>query len=115
MARIYADENFPVRTVKLLRDLSHDVLTAKEAGKAGIGMTDEEVLTFANSSNRAVLTLDRSEFMNLHNIQPIHCGIILCMPDLDRERLARRINEAMFWVATLNGQLIRVSNRSFES
>ena len=108
MARMYADETFPARVLKLLRDLSHDVLTAKEAGKAGMGMSDEEILAFANSNNRAVLTLDRANFIQLHDAQPMHSGIICCRVDMDRERMASRINEAILWVPMLNGELVRV-------
>ncbi len=45
MARLYADENFPYPTVEALRRLGHDVLTAGEAGQAGLGIADEEVLS----------------------------------------------------------------------
>lgn len=108
MARMYADENFPARVVKLLRDFRHDILTAKEAGKAGMGMSDEEILAFANEENRAFLTLDRANFIKLHEAQPMHGGIICCRVDMDRERMASRINEAIFWVPMLNCQLVRV-------
>lgn len=108
MARMYADETFPARVVKLLRDFRHDILTAKETGKASMGMSDEEVLAFANQENRAFLTLDRANFIKLHDAQPMHSGIICCRIDMDRERMASRINEAIFWVPMLNGQLVRV-------
>lgn len=32
MARLYANENFPLPVVEVLRRLGHDVLTAGEAG-----------------------------------------------------------------------------------
>ncbi|MBD2576541.1 DUF5615 family PIN-like protein [Oscillatoria sp. FACHB-1406] len=34
MARLYADEQFPVPVVEFLRVLGHDILTVREAGKA---------------------------------------------------------------------------------
>jgi hypothetical protein len=34
MARFYADEQFPLPVVELLRNLGHDVLTVQEAGNA---------------------------------------------------------------------------------
>ena len=37
MARIYANENFPLSTVEELRRLGHDVLTTFESGRAGKG------------------------------------------------------------------------------
>ncbi len=56
MARLYADENFPLPAVEALRRLGHDVLTAAEAGQAGQGIADDAVLTFAHALGRAVLT-----------------------------------------------------------
>lgn len=34
MARLYANENFPLPVVTELRRLGHDVLTVRESGKA---------------------------------------------------------------------------------
>jgi Domain of unknown function (DUF5615) len=112
MARLYADEQFPRVVVKLLRDIDHDILTVQEAGKANQRIPDEEVLAFAISDNRAVLTINRSDFIRLHNSQPNHAGIIVCTEDLDRQRLAIRINEAIINAGTLNNKLIRVTRPS---
>jgi predicted nuclease of predicted toxin-antitoxin system len=95
MARLYADEQFPRIVVKLLRELEHDILTAQEAGKANQRIPDEDVLAFAISDNRAVLTINRSDFIQLHNSQPSHTGIIVCTEDLDRQRQAAQIHEAI--------------------
>lgn len=35
MARLYANENFPLPAVEVLKNLGHDVLTMLEAGQAG--------------------------------------------------------------------------------
>lgn len=43
----YADENFPLRTVKELRLLGFDVLTAFEGGKANQAISDEKVIARA--------------------------------------------------------------------
>ncbi|WP_445330275.1 DUF5615 family PIN-like protein [Tychonema sp. BBK16] len=59
MARFYTDENFPLAVVELLRALGHDVLTAREAGNANLQIPDEDVLAFAASNNRTVLTRNR--------------------------------------------------------
>ena len=56
MARFYTDENFPLPVVEFLRASGHDVLTAREAGNANLRIPEPEVLAFAASSNRAVLT-----------------------------------------------------------
>jgi hypothetical protein len=77
LARLYADENFPLPAVEALRRLGHDVLTAAEAGQAGQGIADDAVLTFAHALGRAVLTHNRKHFRNLHNAGSPHSGLVL--------------------------------------
>jgi len=43
MARLYANENFPLPAVKELRRLGHDVLTSYESGQVGQAKPDEKV------------------------------------------------------------------------
>jgi predicted nuclease of predicted toxin-antitoxin system len=66
MARLYADEQFPRVVSELLRTMGHDVLTVQEALKANQKIPDDEVLRFATAENRAVLTLNRRDFIRLH-------------------------------------------------
>lgn len=108
MARLYADENFPLPIVELLRSAGHDVLTTEEAGNSGVGIPDEDVLGFAVRNERAVLTRNWDDFRRLHHSQPDHFGIILCKEDLDIERQAIRINEAIFIEGNLRNKLIRI-------
>ena len=112
MARMYADEQFPRIVSELLRTMRHDVLTVQEAGNANLGIPDEDVLEFAISDNRTILTLNRSDFIRLHRLQADHAGIIVCTNDPDRPRLATRINEAISTEETLRGKLIRVNRPS---
>jgi predicted nuclease of predicted toxin-antitoxin system len=109
MARIYADEHFPRIVSEFLRTAGHDMLTVQEAGNANQGIPDPEVLEFAASNDRAVLTLNRFDFIGLHKQQPNHAGIIVCKDDRDRNRLAVRINDAIAGEETLRGKLIRVN------
>lgn len=108
MARLYADEQFPQDVSEQLRTMGHDILTVQEAGNANLGIPDEEVLGFAVSNNRIVITLNRQDFIRLHRINPDHSGIIVCTNDLNRPRMATRINEAITAEESLAGQLIRV-------
>lgn len=108
MARLYADEQFPRAVSELLRSLGHDVLTVQEAGNAGLRIPDPEVLSFAVSDGRAVLTLNRYDFVRLHRLQPDHAGIIVCTNDDNRTQMATGINEAISGEETLRGKLIRV-------
>jgi hypothetical protein len=113
MAGLYADEQFPRVVVELLRALGHDVLTVQEASNANLGIPDEDVLAFAVTKEREVLTLNRIDFIRLHASQPNHAGIIVCKDDQqDRQRMATRISEAISNVETLRGMLVRVNRPS---
>jgi predicted nuclease of predicted toxin-antitoxin system len=112
MARLYADEQFPRIVVKLLSALGHDILTVQEAGKANQRIPDEDVLDFAIADNPIVLTINRGDFIRLHNLQPNHAGIIVCTEDLNRQRLATQINEAITNAVDLTNTLIRINRPS---
>ena len=109
MARLYANENFPLPAVEALRRLGHEVLTTAEAGQAGIALPDAEVLAQAAMQGRAVLTFNRRHFIRLHGESPDHAGIIVCTFDLDFSALAGRIDAAIRATPTLAGQLLRVN------
>jgi len=108
MARLDADELFPRGVVEWLRLMIHNILTLQAAGKDNPKNPDEEVLAFAVSENRAVLTLNRCYFIRLHSLQSDHAGIIVCKPHQDLARMAANINEAISSLATLTNQLIRL-------
>ena len=105
---LYADENFPRPVVLALRQLGYDVLTSQEAGQANRGVPDPDVLAFAASSGRAVLTINRQDFIRLHRQRPDHAGIVVCTADPDDVGQASRISDAVRHAATLAGKLIRV-------
>ena len=109
-ARLYSNENFPRRVVEALRELGHDVLTSLDAGRANRRIPDEEVLDFATREKRAVLTLNRRDFVRLHlSTKGKHGGIIVCSADLRVEAFAGRIDQAIRQTAELAGQLLRVN------
>lgn len=56
MARLYADEQFPLEVVEYLCRLGHDVLTVQAAGNANLKIPDDLVLEFATTNDRVVLT-----------------------------------------------------------
>ena len=109
MALLYADENLPQQVVQALRALGHDVLTALDAGNANQSLPDEQVLAFATRHQRAVLTLNRREFIRLHTRQPDHAGIIVCTQDADAGGQVARIHAAIAGLESLQGCLIRVN------
>ena len=109
-SRLYSNENFDRRVVEVLRELGHDVLTSTDASRANQRIPDEEVLEFAKSEDRAVLTYNRLHFLRLHQTtQGRHAGIIVCSMDHNTEALAKRIDLAICESGLLSGQLLRVN------
>lgn len=109
MADLYADENFHGKVVEELRQLGHDVLTAHQAGQAGQGIPDPDVLAFAVSRRRAVLTHNRRDFIRLHRSTPSHCGIVACTHDDNFVAAAQRIHQAILANTPLDNKLVRVN------
>ncbi len=109
MARLYTDENFPEPVVIALRAMGHDVLTAMQAGNANQKVPDAELLAFATGMGRAVLTLNRRDFLRLHRANASHQGIVACTADAQYDRQARHIDEALTRVTSCAGELIRIT------
>jgi len=109
MARLYANENFPLPAVEALRRLGHDVLTSYESGRAGQAIPDEEVLAFAVAEARILITLDRKHFVRLHQRYVDHTGIIVCTVDPDFKALAQRVHAALMTQHQMAGQLVRIN------
>jgi hypothetical protein len=109
VARLYANENFPLQAVEELRLLGHDVLTTRQAGNAGQAKPDDRVLAFATGQGRALVTLNRKHFIRLHHFDADHAGIIACTFDANFVALAHRIDAAIAGQPSLAGQLIRVN------
>jgi hypothetical protein len=112
MARLYANENFPLAVVEELRRLGHDVLTTQDTGQAGQATSDEAVLDFALREERSVLTMNRKHFFRMHREGKTHAGVIGCTFDADFVGLARRIDKAIAAQAQLAGALIRINRPS---
>ncbi len=109
MARLYSNENFPQAVVNALRDWGHDILTTHQAGKSNQSIADEEVLDFASEMSRAVLTINRRDFIRLHRKSSQHAGIIICTQDSDVLGQAARVDDAIRSAGELSGQLLRVN------
>jgi predicted nuclease of predicted toxin-antitoxin system len=109
MARLYANETFPLPVVEALREAGHDVVTVAETGKAGQAWPDDDVLEFATQDDRALLTLNRKHFIRLHRQDAHHAGIVVCTVDADFLGQAGRVHEAITSRPDLHGELIRVN------
>lgn len=108
LARLYSNENAPYSVVEGLRSLGHDVLTSYEAGNANQRIPDEQVLAFAVSQDRAVLTFNRFHFVRLHRQSRDHCGVVVCKYDADFSAVTQRIHAALEAHGPLLHSLLRV-------
>jgi len=109
MARLYANENFPLPAVEELRRLGHDVLTSYDSGRAGQAVPDEDVLAFAVAEERILITLNRKHFVRLHQTHADHTGIIVCTFDPDFKALAQRVHAALVDQPQMAGRLVRIN------
>lgn len=110
MARLYADEDFPLPVVLELRHLGPDVRTVQEAGRAGQGIEDTVVLAEATSDKRAVLTHNHADFKRLNRQGLSHTGIVSCTQDPgDHIGLAQRIHSSIGQLNDLASQFIRIT------
>ncbi|GAB2591801.1 DUF5615 family PIN-like protein [Spirosoma areae] len=110
MAQLLADENIPFPVVEQLRLYGHTVQTILQLNLAGQAVPDDQVLALATSLNCCLLTLNKKDFIKLHNQQPTHAGIWICTVDPNFTALAERIHVVCLTQAgsTLVGQLLRV-------
>lgn len=109
MFKFYSNENFPYPTVLHLRKLGYDVKTSQDAGNAGLSISDDEVLSYAIKETRAIITLNRRHFIQLHRNHINHFGIVVCKFDPDFIHLANHIHEILSKMDSINGQLIRIN------
>ncbi|MGI8669548.1 MAG: DUF5615 family PIN-like protein [Aridibacter sp.] len=91
-----------------MRNLGHDVLTALEDKRANQKIPDEDVLKRATELERAVITINRIDFIKLHKANAEHTGIVVCTFDADFVGQAKRIDEACKEFEEIKGKLIRV-------
>jgi hypothetical protein len=59
-----------------------------------------------------VLTLNRRDFIHLHQQTTTHAGILICKDDRDKIQLAVRIDQAIQSELPLAGKLIRLRKAS---
>jgi predicted nuclease of predicted toxin-antitoxin system len=111
MASFYTNENFPVQIALYLREMWHDVLTSYEAGNANQRIPDREVLGYAAKTGRIVLTLNRRDFIAIHEKAPAHAGIIVCTQNPDLNEQAKQIDSVVRKMGNLAGKLVRVNRK----
>ena len=67
------------------------------------------MLAHAIALGRAVLTLNRRDYIRLHKKSPKHAGIVVCTHNPDANALANGIHDAIAKTSDLNEQLFRIT------
>lgn len=67
--------------LNLLQTAGHDVVTVNAAGL--MNRPDSTVLDYARQDNRVLLTRNCEDFQELHQLNPIHSGILAVYQDFD--------------------------------
>ncbi|MDZ8263254.1 DUF5615 family PIN-like protein [Nostoc sp. ChiQUE01b] len=112
MLKLYSNENFPMDMVLELCQYGYDVLTSQEAGQANLGISDEDVLTFATQNQRVVITLNREDFIALHRTVIFHQGIIICKTDRDYTGQTHALYTYLQQIEDMKNRLIRVKKQN---
>lgn len=107
--RLYADENFPVGSVKYLRSLGISIIHAYSRGY--IQKSDLFHLKISKSLNRILITRDRDFNYNWSTLKD-HPGVILISPGSQTSDSVNRVCHKSFKKITSNfvaESLVRVS------
>ncbi|MEO0458255.1 MAG: DUF5615 family PIN-like protein [Cyanobacteria bacterium P01_A01_bin.114] len=112
MLDFYSNENFPLDMVTILRSLGYNVLTSYEAEQANQGIPDAAVLVYATQLNRVVITLNRQDFIQLHQSNVDHSGIVICKDDRDYTDQMKTLHEYLQTQSGLANRLIRVQKQN---
>jgi hypothetical protein len=81
----------------------------QDAGNANQGIPDEDVLAFATSQNRAVITQNRKDFIRLHNQGLNQLGIVSCSKNLDWDSFSTEIARVLSIRDSIAGEVVRVT------
>jgi predicted nuclease of predicted toxin-antitoxin system len=109
MASLYSNENLSIDLVERIREFGYDVLTSYQAGQANQAIPDDEVLAYATTNQRSVITFNRDDFVALHRSGIDHAGIIICKDDRDYLQQAQALHAFLAnQTDSLQNRLVRV-------
>lgn len=109
---LYANENLAFVMVEQLRHLGHDVLTSLDVGNANRAIADDDVLRYATTNQRIVVTFNRDDFIQLHKSGISHAGIIIRKDDRAYIEQAIALHEFLCQQQSMENRLVRVKQRN---
>lgn len=108
MTLLFADENITPTIVQGLRDRGVDIMTTTEAGIDNQKTSDPEILRYAGTLGRAVITFNRKDFKQLHEEGEPHAGILLLKQNTPIPLLIEKIADLALSSSDLGGALHRI-------
>jgi hypothetical protein len=109
MARLVAQDNFPLPVIEELRQFGHDIVTVPADGVSRDALAANAALPRSPDARRRVwLTLDPDQSAGAHRAAPNHSGIVAVRPGKTYAGLAQRIHDALKAHARISRQLVIV-------
>ena len=89
--KIFVDENIPLMTVRVLREMGHDVRDIR--GTAEQGITDDALWEIAQQEERLLITTDKG--FTQHREELHHGILIVRLRQPNRQKIHHRVMQAM--------------------
>jgi predicted nuclease of predicted toxin-antitoxin system len=89
--KIFVDENIPLMTVRVLREMGHDVRDIR--GTADEGMTDDALWETVQREGRLLITTDKG--FTQHRYELHHGILIVRLKQPNRHKIHQRVMQAM--------------------
>ena len=89
--KIFVDENIPLMTVRVLREMGHDVRDIRCTAK--MGMTDDALWEIAQQEGRLLITTDKG--FTQHREELHHGILIVRLRQPNRQKIHQRVMQAM--------------------
>ncbi len=104
--RFLIDECLSIDLVSVAGQAGHDAQHIAHVGKAG--WKDWNVVRYANDADFVLVTNNASDFRRLYAAQPLHAGLVILIPNVDRVLQQRLFRAALDELATLGEPVNRV-------
>jgi predicted nuclease of predicted toxin-antitoxin system len=89
--KIFVDENIPLMTVRVLREMGHDVRDIR--GTADEGMTDDALWETVQREGRLLITTDKG--FTQHRYELHHGILIVRLKQPNRHKIHQRVMQAI--------------------
>ena len=101
--RFLIEECLSIDLVSIAAQAGHEAQHIARVGKAG--WKDWNVVRYANDGDFVLITNNASDFRRLYARQPIHAGLVIIIPQVNRAMQQRLFRGALAELATLDEPL----------